>query len=72
MVVTGADGFMGSSLTEALVHLGAQVITFFSSDFIARAEQHLASPEPRPCGLRDLTDKTSVDFLMSELAATPH
>src|SRR5207249_2904852 len=27
-VVTGADGFMGSHLTEALVHLGANVVAF--------------------------------------------
>src|SRR5262249_61719407 len=27
-LVTGADGFMGSHLTDALVHLGANVIAF--------------------------------------------
>ena len=28
VLVTGADGFMGSHLTEALVHLGANVHAF--------------------------------------------
>ena len=28
VLVTGADGFMGSHLTEALVHLGAHVHAF--------------------------------------------
>ena len=28
VLVTGADGFMGSHLTEALVHLGARVHAF--------------------------------------------
>ena len=27
-LVTGADGFMGSHLTDALVHIGADVIAF--------------------------------------------
>ena len=31
VLVTGADGFMGSHLTEALVHLEAKVIAFVRS-----------------------------------------
>ena len=66
-LVTGADGFMGSHLTEALVELGAHVHAFVRAtssgalnnigDLRDRLRVHFA----------DLTDKTSVDYLIREL-----
>jgi dTDP-glucose 4,6-dehydratase len=66
-VVTGADGFMGSHLTEALVGLEADVHAFVratSSGALnnighlrGRVRVHFA----------DLTDKTSVDYLVRDL-----
>ena len=66
-LVTGADGFMGSHLTEALVELGAHVHAFVRAtssgalnnigDLRDRLKVHFA----------DLTDKTSVDYLIREL-----
>jgi dTDP-glucose 4,6-dehydratase len=71
VLVTGADGFMGSHLTEALVHLGAQVHAFVRATSSGALNNigHLRS------GLRvhfaDLTDKTSIDYLMRELRDAP-
>jgi len=66
-LVTGADGFMGSHLTEALVALDAKVHAFVratSSGALnnighlrGRLDVHFA----------DLTDKTSIDYLMKDL-----
>src|SRR5438128_4157705 len=70
-LVTGADGFMGSHLTEALVHLDANVNAFVRAtssgalnnigDLRDRVSVHFA----------DLTDKTSVDYLVKELLGSP-
>jgi dTDP-glucose 4,6-dehydratase len=70
-LVTGADGFMGSHLTEALVHLDANVQAFVratSSGALnnighlhGRVRVHFA----------DLTDKTSVDYLVKDLLDAP-
>src|SRR3954463_7193623 len=66
-VVTGADGFMGSHLTEALVGLGANLIAF------VRATSSGALNNIGPLRSRltvkfaDLTDKTSIDYLVKEL-----
>jgi dTDP-glucose 4,6-dehydratase len=67
VLVTGADGFMGSHLTEALVELGATVHAFVRAtssgalnnigDLRRRLKVHFA----------DLTDRTSVDRLVREL-----
>jgi dTDP-glucose 4,6-dehydratase len=66
-LVTGADGFMGSHLTEALVALDAKVHAFVratSSGALnnighlrGRLDVHFA----------DLTDKTSIDYLIKDL-----
>ena len=40
VLVTGADGFMGSHLTEALVELGARRARVRPRDVQRRAEQH--------------------------------
>jgi dTDP-glucose 4,6-dehydratase len=71
VLVTGADGFMGSHLTEALVTLGAHVHAFVratSSGALnnigylkGRIEVHFA----------DLTDKTSIDYLVKDLLKAP-
>ncbi len=70
VLVTGADGFMGSHLTDALVELDANVHAFVratSSGALnnighlrARLKVHFA----------DLTDRTSVDYLVRELQQT--
>ena len=70
VLVTGADGFMGSHLTEGLVELGANVHAFVRATssgalnnighFRNRLQVHFA----------DLTDKSSVDYLIKELKAS--
>jgi dTDP-glucose 4,6-dehydratase len=70
-LVTGADGFMGSHLTDALVHLDANVHAF------VRATSSGALNNIGHLGHRvkvhfaDLTDKTSVDYLVKELLEAP-
>jgi dTDP-glucose 4,6-dehydratase len=68
-VVTGADGFMGSHLTDALVHLGAEVIAFVRATSSGALNNigHLRSRLQRVV-FADLTDKTSIDYLMRDLA----
>jgi dTDP-glucose 4,6-dehydratase len=71
VLVTGADGFMGSHLTDALVELGAHVHVFVRatssgalnniSHLRGRLKVHFA----------DLTDRTSVDYLVRELREAP-
>jgi dTDP-glucose 4,6-dehydratase len=71
VVVTGADGFMGSHLTEALVHIGANVTAFVRATSSGALNNigHLRR------GLRvvfaDLTDKTSIDYLVRDLLHAP-
>src|SRR5438034_8674175 len=66
-LVTGADGFMGSHLTEALVALDANVQAFVRAtssgalNNIGHLRRQLA------VHFADLTDKTSVDYLVKEL-----
>jgi dTDP-glucose 4,6-dehydratase len=70
-LVTGADGFMGSHLTEALVQLDANVHAFVRAtssgalNNIGRLREHL------DVHFADLTDKTSVDYLIRELLDAP-
>jgi len=66
-VVTGADGFMGSHLTEALVELGANVVAFVraTSSGALNNVGHLRSR--LSVKFADLTDKTSIDYLVKEL-----
>src|SRR6476619_1697961 len=70
VLVTGADGFMGSHLTDALVELDANVHAFLRATSSGalnnighlhkRLKVHVAAP----------TDKTSIDYLMRELKET--
>ena len=70
-LVTGADGFMGSHLTEALVHLDANVEAFVRAtssgalNNIGHLREHLR------VHFADLTDKTSVDYLVKDLLDAP-
>src|SRR4051794_4174953 len=69
-LVTGADGFMGSHLTDALVSLGANVHAFVratSSGALNNIADHRGKAKIH---FADLTDKTSVDYLIKELRDT--
>jgi dTDP-glucose 4,6-dehydratase len=71
VLVTGADGFMGSHLTEALVATGANVHAFVRAtssgalNNIGHLRRHLK------VHFADLTDKTSIDYLVRELGEAP-
>ena len=69
-LVTGADGFMGSHLTEALVELDANVHAFVraTSSGALNNISHLRSR--LKVHFADLTDRTSVDYLVRELKAS--
>jgi len=70
-VVTGADGFMGSHLTDALVHLDANVHAFVraTSSGALNNISHLRGL--MKVHFADLTDRASVDYLMKELREAP-
>ena len=70
-LVTGADGFMGSHLTEALVELGADVVAFVRATSSGALNNigHLRSRIR--VKFADLTDRTSVDYLVRELKQAP-
>lgn len=71
VLVTGADGFMGSHLTEALVELGAGVHAFVRANSSGALNNigHLRSR--LKVHFADLTDRTSVDYLVRELCTAP-
>ncbi len=71
VLVTGADGFMGSHLTEALVLLGARVHAFVRATSSGALNNiwHLRS-ELR-VHWADLTDRHSIDVLVRELCDAP-
>ncbi len=71
VLVTGADGFMGSHLTEALVHLDANVIAFVRATSSGALNNIGHLRRKLRVVFADLTDKTSIDFLMRELAQAP-
>jgi dTDP-glucose 4,6-dehydratase len=70
-LVTGADGFMGSHLTEALVHLDANVQAFVRATSSGALNNigHLRGNVR--VHFADLTDKTSVDYLVKDLLDAP-
>jgi len=72
-VVTGADGFMGSHLTDALVHIGADVTAFVRATSSGALNNigHLR-PQLKDVKFADLTDKTSIDYLIRDLARANH
>src|SRR5438067_7065323 len=70
-LVTGADGFMGSHLTEALVHLDASVHAFVRATSSGALNNIGGLRDHVRVHFADLTDKTSVDYLVKELLDTP-
>jgi dTDP-glucose 4,6-dehydratase len=71
VLVTGADGFMGSHLTEALVALGANVHAFVRATSSGALNNIGAIRNDLHVHFADLTDKTSVDYLIRELLNAP-
>ena len=70
-LVTGADGFMGSHLTEALVELDANVHAFVRATSSGALNNISPLREQLKVHFADLTDKTSVDYLVRELLDAP-
>ena len=70
-LVTGADGFMGSHLTEALVHLDANVEAFVRATSSGALNNIGPLRERLRVHFADLTDKTSVDYLLKDLLDAP-
>src|SRR5918997_356840 len=70
-VVTGADGFMGSHLTEALVELDANVHAFVRATSSGALNNIGYLRDRLKVYFADLTDKTSVDYLVKELLDAP-
>src|SRR5581483_823445 len=71
VLVTGADGFMGSHLTDALCHLGANVIAFVRATSSGALNNIWHLRDRLTVKFADLTDKTSVDYLVRELTSAP-
>jgi dTDP-glucose 4,6-dehydratase len=71
VLVTGADGFMGSHLTDALCVLGANVHAFVRATSSGALNNIGHLRERLKVHFADLTDKTSIDFLMRELREAP-
>src|SRR2546423_5721563 len=70
VLVTGADGFMGSHLTEALVHLDARVHAFVRATSSGALNNIWHLRDRMKVHFADLTDRTSVDYLIRELRDT--
>jgi dTDP-glucose 4,6-dehydratase len=70
-LVTGADGFMGSHLTEALVLLDANVQAFVRATSSGALNNIGHLREHVHVHFADLTDKTSVDYLVKDLLEVP-
>src|SRR6478672_7350792 len=71
VLVTGADGFMGSHLTDALVALGANVHAFVRATSSGALNNIGHLRRRLKVHFADLTDKTSIDYLMRELKDAP-
>src|SRR5512132_1262843 len=71
VLVTGADGFMGSHLTEALVELDANVHAFVRATSSGALNNIGHLSRQLKIKFADLTDKTSVDYLVKELLDAP-
>src|SRR5689334_7720064 len=70
-LVTGADGFMGSHLTEALVHLDANVQAFVRATSSGALNNIGHLRRQLKVHFADLSDRASVDYLVGELAEAP-
>jgi dTDP-glucose 4,6-dehydratase len=71
VLVTGADGFMGSHLTDALVELGATVHAFVRATSSGALNNIGHLRNRLKVHFADLTDRTSVDYLVRELCEAP-
>ena len=71
VLVTGADGFMGSHLTEALCELGAHVHAFVRATSSGALNNIGGIRSRLKVHWADLTDRHSVDLLMRELKNAP-
>jgi dTDP-glucose 4,6-dehydratase len=71
VLVTGADGFMGSHLTDALCHLDANVHAFVRATSSGALNNISHLRDSMKVHFADLTDKTSVDYLLRELSRAP-
>ncbi|MDX6424606.1 MAG: dTDP-glucose 4,6-dehydratase [Gaiellaceae bacterium] len=69
-LVTGADGFMGSHLTEALVNLGANVVAFVRATSSGALNNIGHLRKELNVVFADLTDKTSIDYLVRDYLVT--
>jgi dTDP-glucose 4,6-dehydratase len=69
-LVTGADGFMGSHLTEALVSLGAHVVAFVRATSSGALNNIGHLRKDLTVVFADLTDKTSIDYLVRDHLVT--
>jgi dTDP-glucose 4,6-dehydratase len=66
-LVTGADGFMGSHLTEALVALEADVYAFIRATSSGALNNIGSLRRKLHVHFADLTDRTSIDYLVRDL-----
>jgi dTDP-glucose 4,6-dehydratase len=71
VLVTGADGFMGSHLTEALVGLGARVHAFVRATSSGALNNIGHIRDRLQIHFADLTDRTSIDYLIKDLLREP-
>jgi dTDP-glucose 4,6-dehydratase len=71
VLVTGADGFMGSHLTDALVLLGANVHAFVRATSSGALNNIAHLRGQLKVHFADLTDRTSIDYLIRELKRSP-
>jgi dTDP-glucose 4,6-dehydratase len=71
VLVTGADGFMGSHLTDALVHLGARVHAFVRATSSGALNNISHVRSSLKVDFADLTDRASVDYLVRGLCDAP-
>jgi dTDP-glucose 4,6-dehydratase len=65
-LVTGADGFMGSHLTEALVGIGAHVVAFVRATSSGALNNIGQLRDDLTVVFADLTDKTSIDHCVRD------
>jgi len=71
VLVTGADGFMGSHLTEGLVALGAHVHAFVRATSSGALNNIWHLRGQLKVHFADLTDRHSIDLLVRELCDAP-
>ena len=71
VLITGADGFMGSHLTEALVALGAHVHAFVRATSSGALNNIWHLRRQLKVHFADLTDRHSIDLLVRELCDAP-